>query len=400
MTSIEQVAFSSPFSAEASFLDIPAAMGPLAEAEAANRRAAELNSSLKPIDVFEVQLVDYVAIQTVRIEQVQQQQRELRAQRAGRAARRWDDDRRDEAEALAATLGKAPSLVARQLRRTSQGCDWLIARWMQLATFLAAVGALNATQLRLALDLLGFPAEFRDGPTPFTLDVEGQLALIRAQIDGLEREKAEVLGPIERTERAIAEKGDGPDEDGRLATLYRREQGFSVRLEWAKEQLKKGRHAYSPNDGPGGGGRPVAYAPPAMPPATTPAASPGITYPGEDEWRRVLQARKVVTDSTLGVPQGLRAGGTGSPSGEEPGRGPGRAHEGASLPTATEAAPSEPATAPPPAGRRKEPIRNPPDLLAMPLAGRLRALVAGDASGRPANRRDRRDLKARIRRLG
>ena len=233
--SIDLGAFATPFVVDDPFADLPATPGPLGEAEAALRIAAELNSSLKPINAFEVQLVDMIATQTVRIAQVQQQQRDLRDQRARRAALRWDDDRDDDAAALGLTLAKAPEVVARKLRRTSQGCNWLIARWMQLATVVATAGTLDESQVKRALDLLGLPAEFRDGPTPLAVDAEGQLALIQAQVARLGREKAEILGPLERGDRAIAQKGDGPDEGGELAALYQRERGFAVRLEWARE---------------------------------------------------------------------------------------------------------------------------------------------------------------------
>ena len=58
----------------------------------------------------------------------------------------------------------------------------------------------------------------------------------------------------------------------------------------------------------------------------------------------------------------------------------------------------DPATLP--AARRPERVRNHPNLLAMPLSGRLRAVVTGEASGAAPNRRDRRALKAVARRRG
>ena len=363
--------------------------GAIGEAEAAARLAAEWNSSLKPFDSFEVRLVDDIALQSVRIDRCRQQQRDLRAQRAHRAARRWDDDRRDEAEALGATLAKSPALVARQLRRTRQGCDWIIARWGRLLAALDDVGDWDPAQLRLAFDLLGVPAEFREGPTPLAIDRAGRASLVRVQVETIEREKSEVLDEIERDERSRAVKGDGPDEGGELAALLRREQMFACRFEWSKDQLKKGRHAHPTLNGPGGG-RPPIVSP------TAPPAPPRCPERTEEEWRQVTQARAAIKSAqqapnppkesvegglptlVLSQPQALADEPPGPPPEESPEA------------IVARMSPEE----------HREAIRDHPDFRSLSPSGRIHALLTGDPSGRAPNRRERRALRARNRRNG
>ena len=357
------------------------------EAEAAARLAAEWNSSLKPFDAFEMRLVDDIALQTVRIDHCRQQQRDLRARRALRASKRWEDDRRDEAEALGATLAKSPAMVARQLRRTRQGCDWIIARWNLLLAALNAVGDWNPSQLKLACDLMGVPAEFREAPSPLPAEREGRDELVRREVETIEREKAEVLEDLECAERAHAEQGDGPDEGGELAALLRREQMFACRFEWSKDQLKKGRHAHPTLNGPGGGRPPIAS------PSAAPPPRPRKT---EEEWRQVTQARAAIKSAQEAPNPPKESGSQALPtlvlsppqaSAAEP---PGPPPEESPEAIVARMTPEE----------RREAIRNHPEFRALSPSGRIAALLTGDPSGRLPNRRERRAEEARRRRSG
>lgn len=104
-------------------------------AEAADR-ASRWNSALRPYTAFEVWLADQVALESVRVERCQALERDTRARAAARASARWDEDRRLDAERDALLLAALPALTVLQLRRTPQGCDWLAARWSELAASL------------------------------------------------------------------------------------------------------------------------------------------------------------------------------------------------------------------------------------------------------------------------
>ena len=254
------------------------------EAEAAARLAAEWNSSLKPFDAFEVRLVDDIALQTVRIDHCRRQQRDLRAQRANRASKRWDEDRRDEAEALGAALAKSPALVARQLRRTKQGCDWLIDRWGRLLLILDAMGTWNPSQLKLAHRPPGRPRRVPRGPHGPARRSGGPRRIRPSRGRDPRTREGRSARRDRAQQRARAERGDGPDEGGELAALLRREQMFACRFEWSKDQLKKGRHAHPTLNGPGGGRSPIA----------SPATPPPRPQKTEEEWRQVTQARAAI----------------------------------------------------------------------------------------------------------
>src|SRR5258708_7623493 len=84
---------------------------------------------------------------------------------ATRAQLCWDQDRRLEAEDLAARLRRDPARNARKLQRTRQGCELMIERWEALERILCETGTWTEAQRSLALDLLGVPPELRDGDT-------------------------------------------------------------------------------------------------------------------------------------------------------------------------------------------------------------------------------------------
>ena len=197
------------------------ALAPDLEIAAAKGRAEFWNSSLKPHDAFEVYLVDQVAAQSVRIDRCQHQERAVRRLHAKRANLRWDEDRRNAAEALGARLAQNPPLFARKLDGTKQGCEWLIARWEGLGAALAANGDWDAAQSSLALDLLGVPAALRNGPTPLDGDSGARLALVRAEVDRLKSLNARAMAELDDCERELALQGFGPDLDGQLSAIRR-----------------------------------------------------------------------------------------------------------------------------------------------------------------------------------
>ncbi len=254
---------------------------PNEEAGAALVRASEWNSSLKPYNAYEVFLVDQMAANGVRMEGCQHQERGLRSRNAIRAKLRWDEDRRLAAEEFGAKLSQAPARFALRLQGSAQGCDWMIDRWGRLGRILDAKGTWNPAQTALALDLLGIPVELRDGPNPLDGDTAERLEVVRAEVHRLEGLKSRGLTVLDAHERDAAEAGFGPDHDGEIAAVRRYERSCSRRFEWARGQLKAGRHGYHP-EGPGTDGHRTATAP-----APT---FPSPPSPREAEMREQLRA--------------------------------------------------------------------------------------------------------------
>ncbi len=162
-----------------------------------------------------------------------------------RAEAHWDDDRRLEAEFLGAGIARDPAAVARSLRMSPQGCDWMIERWSLLARAADRDGAWTAEQAALAFDLLGTPAEFRGGSPGEPTDLEAApprgfdpAGLARREVAGLLRRKAEVA-PSDALDRSAARTDPDVGDDPDLRRLHRHESDLHRRLRWCVAQLEK-----------------------------------------------------------------------------------------------------------------------------------------------------------------
>ncbi len=218
------------------------------EAEVVAARIAAWSSALHPRDDYDGWLVEQVVVGSVQIERCQAHEISLRTRQAARAGLCWDEDRQADAADLGARLAKAPETVACQLRDTKQGCDWLIGRWEGLGRLLQAKGDWDAPQRRLALDLLGTPAELRDGPTPLDGDLGTREALIREQVGRLHALQAAALGELDDLERSAAELGLGGVgvTDKAIALSRRYEAACLRRMLWARNQIGKKAHISNP----------------------------------------------------------------------------------------------------------------------------------------------------------
>jgi len=238
------------------------------EEHAVARRAEDWAAFLDPAGDRDDWLVEQVALESVRLDRCQHQERARRAADAARAEVAWDDDRRIDAEALAAGLAKKPALLRRKLEMTTQGCGLLIERWHGLLGLLQSGAPWDGARRSLALDLLGVPPELRDGPGP--LDpapggdpAEAQAALARAEVERLTTRQADWLDALDADEREMAILGLAPP--GRvLVQLRRYEAGCQRRLRAALAQLRSPRQARAAEP----------EAPSAAPPCPTPAPAP------------------------------------------------------------------------------------------------------------------------------
>ena len=216
-------------------------------AELLQERAWQVYEGLKPQNSYQAWMCDQVALSIVRTDRCQRMERRARDKVAFRALSTWDDDRSLEAKALGKRLASSPEEVAALLRKTPQGCDWLIDRWAQLA-YAAREGDGRWTdeQTRLAFDLLGTPREFRQGRAPgVVLDRYGEVvdeakdpvAVARRQVDEL-LEHREVALEADEIDRALAEADltDGKDPEVRRYRRY--EASLHRQIRWYVAQVK------------------------------------------------------------------------------------------------------------------------------------------------------------------
>jgi hypothetical protein len=223
------------------------------EDKAVERRKVEWHSAFRPGNVFEEWLTEQIVVASVQIDRCQHQERALRAELAVRASTSWDDDRRLAAEILAGGLARKPAMVAIQLRQTSQGCDWLIDRWIQLGLALERSGQWTNAEGSLALDLLGTAPDLRDGPTtldpPPGDDPRSWLAtLVVAEIEKLQKAQETDLADRDARDRAAAELGLELETPRPLSRLRRYEAACHRRLKWALTQIRRGKSSTSQAD--------------------------------------------------------------------------------------------------------------------------------------------------------
>src|SRR5262249_14133907 len=132
------------------------------------------------------------------------------------------------------------ALVTRQLQQTAQGCELLVERWDLLVHILDVSGAWDDAQHSLALDLLGVPAELRNGATllepPDGRDpVEHLKEIAATEVARLKGLREGMLAELDESERESAEKGLYDDRE--LKRLRRYEAACMGRLRWALGQL-------------------------------------------------------------------------------------------------------------------------------------------------------------------
>lgn len=196
-------------------------------------RSIDWYRAFKPRTDFHAWLVDQVTVLSLRVDRSQRIERRLRDRHSLRAELAWDLDRRQEAEALGSKLARKPAEVAVALRRTPQGCDWLIRRWELLARSAETQGRWTPEQASVAIDLLGIPAEFRAG-----VEAVGDPAeLARRELAGLAEARA-VAARLGEVDRALAMADLSDESNHELGRLRRHESSLHRRIHWCLAQLR------------------------------------------------------------------------------------------------------------------------------------------------------------------
>jgi hypothetical protein len=279
------------------------------DAVAVNVRRLDWQVAFTPQNLYHCWLIDQVAITTIRIDQENRVERRARDRVALRASTFWDDDRRLDAEVLGETLAASPARVVNQLRRTPQGCDWMIERWARLARIADLKQPWDQAQRSLAFDLLGTRPEDRDDPIGEVIDQDGQVVstslnhadLARREIASLQIRKQEVAG-LDTLDRSLAESDylDVPTPE--IHQIRRHNAELHRRFKWyiAQVQAKPTHkhtatiaHSYY---------KPSSYyetKPDPEPVAAPPPGAELVTVPGETGWVQAERSQKrIPTEET------------------------------------------------------------------------------------------------------
>ena len=212
-------------------------------------RESDLHDALRPQNQYQSRLVEHVAIWSVRIDRAERMERRVRDKISLRAELFWEDDRKLEVEVLGGQLHQRPAQVVETLRRTPQGCDWLIGRWAMLAhsADIHPNHEWDAGQMTLAYDLMGTPPEFRASGKPgVVLDLHGRVvedgddraAMARRRVDELVERRGEVEG-LDQAERSLAVADLSNDNDAELKRLRRYEMHLHRQVRWAVNEVRK-----------------------------------------------------------------------------------------------------------------------------------------------------------------
>jgi hypothetical protein len=229
-------------------------------------RTHHLFWALKPQNEYHNWLVDKAAILSIRIDRSERIERRVRDKFSLKAELTWDDDRLLEVELLGAMLESRPAQTVAALKKTPQGCEWLMTRWAMLARISDLKEPWTEEQTNLAFDMLATPSAFRKGRKPGEeLDFDGKpvessddpAAIARREIDRLKAIR-EVVADIDEVEQALAKSDLNNDADPELRRLRRYESTLHRRFRWCVDQINKP----SPHPNPRPGLTPNWVAPP------------------------------------------------------------------------------------------------------------------------------------------
>ena len=219
--------------------------------ELVRERSLQWFNEVKPQGEVQAWLANRAAILSIRIDRCERMERRARDKKALRAELCWEDDRALEASRLGAMLATRPEEVVEELRRTPQGCDWLIGRWSMLARSADVHRSWTPDQTRLAFDLLGTPPEFREGNRPGeALDLDGRplhssddpAAVARRAIAELVGRR-EAVDDLDEVDQSLAISDLDDVDDPELKRLRRYESALYRRLRWCLDQV----HFQSPD---------------------------------------------------------------------------------------------------------------------------------------------------------
>ncbi len=146
---------------------------PVADEATINARAVGVFETFRPRTEVQAWFCGRVTQTMIQLDHLTIIERQTRDEVAHRAGTSWDDDQRRDANRLGRRLARDPEGTVDQLQQSVAGCDWLIARWAQLAEQ-AGRQPWTDEQKTLAHDLLGTPTQFRTNPPTHQVDAYGR----------------------------------------------------------------------------------------------------------------------------------------------------------------------------------------------------------------------------------
>ena len=218
--------------------------------ELVERRIADFFADFAPRSTYEEVLVRDMAVSSARFERCASLSIADLIRTADRASYCWEHDRRMSVEVYAARISKDPQRIARGLRGSCQGSDWLIERWEILGTIALETGRWDDDQRRLAFDMLGVAPQLRNITTrvPGGDDATGLIALAETQVANLRDAQEAVLDDLNDAEQAMSMSGMPLEEDAATARLRKEESRARNDFAKARKELLRFRAGQSPDE--------------------------------------------------------------------------------------------------------------------------------------------------------
>src|SRR5262249_39666155 len=160
-------------------------------------RVAQIAASLGPRSHLEELAAREIARWPLNIERCRDQELVTLATLVDRAASpaQWKEDRAREVDKLAARLPRRPQSVARQLKSTRAGVEWMLEQWAVLSVGLDAKGGWTIEEVHTACDLMGIRPEDRAHSPKITIsDEDSARAMVEREVAKLETLLEEGLG--------------------------------------------------------------------------------------------------------------------------------------------------------------------------------------------------------------
>jgi hypothetical protein len=216
--------------------------------ERIDAKAAELTADLVPKNSVERLLVTIIARESVKVDvcNKQMQVNELMAREEFEET--WDDQRRQEANRLAARLASNPCGVKQQLEDTLHGAQWCLAQWRELGESVVEHGFLTEPQRQFCCDLMGILPLFRDhtAKVPACDATEDLLKLVAEQFDRLKDRIGHVLEQRDKHARKKVRLGLPIPPDATTKKIKSNEARAYKRMVWGYESLQALRRGVSP----------------------------------------------------------------------------------------------------------------------------------------------------------
>ncbi len=177
---------------------------------------------------------EQLVVNSVRVDHCQSRERTMRDYDIHRACLLWEVDQEAGVAVLGSGLARSPEVVAKTLRQSKYGCQWMLEQWNDLGDALASGKTWSDEQLQHALDLLGVPIQARDELVP-----DDPARLVERETTELQELLDERYEHVDNCERTAAEQGKPIKANKEIARLRRYEDACMKRVRAAQKLLKK-----------------------------------------------------------------------------------------------------------------------------------------------------------------